>query len=454
MEPQIRYCTTSDGASIAYATMGAGPAVVVPPGVHSFSGLLRVIPGYRAICAAISAAFTLVQYDGRGMGLSGRDRREYDMNARLLDLDAVVRAVGAETFALYGSQFGGLPAMAYTARHPDRVTSLVLYNSFSSGERFFTESAGGRWNAALESVTVEQWESVSEAIAARSMPADAGPDYVRDMGTALRETWEPADFLAHRQAAREIDVSGELAAISVPTLVVTTVTATGGAGIGAASRELATTIPNARLIRVTSRWAGWDERDYATLVAFLSEHTPSAATADAPTANAPAAPTGMVVVLFTDIVDSTALTERLGDAAFRTASRALDEGMRAAMREAGGTPVEGKVLGDGVMGVFTSASQAIDAARRCIELSAVSELQLHVGLHAGDVIHEKGNVYGGAVNIASRVCGLSAPGEVLVSDIVRGLAGTSAGVEFEDRGEQALKGIDDAVRVYEVRWRE
>ena len=132
-------------------------------------------------------------------------------------------------------------------------------------------------------------------------------------------------------------------------------------------------------------------------------------------------------------------------------SRALDAGLRAAMREAGGTPVEGKVLGDGVMGVFTSASQAITAARRCIELSIESELQLHVGLHAGDVIHEAGNVYGGAVNIASRVCGLSAPGEVLVSDTVRSLARTSAGVEFEDRGEQALKGIDDVVRVFAVR---
>jgi class 3 adenylate cyclase len=72
----------------------------------------------------------------------------------------------------------------------------------------------------------------------------------------------------------------------------------------------------------------------------------------------------MAVVLFTDIVDSTALTERLGDTVFRTASRTLDEGMRAAMRDAGGTPVEGKVLGDGVMGVFTSASQAIAAARQ------------------------------------------------------------------------------------------
>jgi adenylate cyclase len=76
---------------------------------------------------------------------------------------------------------------------------------------------------------------------------------------------------------------------------------------------------------------------------------------------------------------------------------------------------------------------------------------LHIGLHAGDVIREGDNVYGGAVNIASRICGLCAPGEVLVSATVRDLARTSAGVGFDDRGEQALKGIEDGVRVYAVR---
>ncbi len=74
----------------------------------------------------------------------------------------------------------------------------------------------------------------------------------------------------------------------------------------------------------------------------------------------------------------------------------------------------------------------------------------HLGLHAGDVIREDNNVYGGAVNIASRISGLSAPGEVLVSDTVRSLARTSAGVRFEDRGEQALKGVAEAVRVWAV----
>jgi class 3 adenylate cyclase len=162
-------------------------------------------------------------------------------------------------------------------------------------------------------------------------------------------------------------------------------------------------------------------------------------------------PSGTAIILFADIADSTALTERLGDAAFRAAARALDQRLRASMREADGTAVDGKVLGDGVMGVFTSAARAIEAARACVVASAEVELPLHIGIHAGDVIREEGNVFGGSVNIASRICGMCEPGEILVSATVRDLARTSAGVAFEDRGEHTLKGIDDAVRVFAVR---
>lgn len=83
-------------------------------------------------------------------------------------------------------------------------------------------------------------------------------------------------------------------------------------------------------------------------------------------------------------------------------------------------------------------------------------LALHLGLHAGDVIREsdpdgRSNVFGGAVNIAARISGLSAPGEVLVSDTVRSLARTSAGVTFEGRGEQSLKGVGEPMRVFAVK---
>jgi adenylate cyclase len=162
-------------------------------------------------------------------------------------------------------------------------------------------------------------------------------------------------------------------------------------------------------------------------------------------------PSGMTAILFADIADSTALTERLGDAAFRAKARELDTALRTIIRESAGTAIEGKLLGDGVLAVFTSARQAIEAALACLGAGGHAGLPLHLGLHAGDVIREEGNVYGGAVNIASRISGLSAAGEVLVSDTVRVLARTSAGVRFEDRGEQSLKGVGEAVRVWAVR---
>ncbi len=155
-------------------------------------------------------------------------------------------------------------------------------------------------------------------------------------------------------------------------------------------------------------------------------------------------------LLFADIADSTALTERLRDAAFRDKTRQLDGALREAIRQRGGTPVEGKLLGDGVLAVFTSARDAIEAALACRSAGDGAGLPLHLGLHAGDVIREENNVYGGAVNIASRIAGLSAAGEVLVSDTVRSLARTSAGVRFEDRGDRELKGVGEPVRVWAV----
>jgi class 3 adenylate cyclase len=159
----------------------------------------------------------------------------------------------------------------------------------------------------------------------------------------------------------------------------------------------------------------------------------------------------MAVLLFADIAESTALTEKLGDAAFRAKARKLDTSLRSVIKDSGGTPVEGKVLGDGVLAVFTSARQAIDCALRCEAVSQPLGLRLHLGIHAGDVIREGNNVYGGAVNIAARVASASAPGEILVSDIVRGLARTSAGVAFDDRGEHTLKGVGEPQRLFAVR---
>jgi class 3 adenylate cyclase len=157
-----------------------------------------------------------------------------------------------------------------------------------------------------------------------------------------------------------------------------------------------------------------------------------------------------LVILFADIVDSIPHTERLGDAGFRQRARELDVLLRAHIREHRGTVVDGKLVGDGVLATFPSARGAIMCALRCGALSASVELELHLGLHAGDVLRDGNNIYGGAVNIASRISAATKPGEILVSDTIRGLARTSAAVAFEERGEYVLKGIDEPMRLFTV----
>jgi class 3 adenylate cyclase len=259
----------------------------------------------------------------------------------------------------------------------------------------------------------------------------------------MRFVAQPADILS---AAKDI---------RAPTLVVRH---TGLTWLSMAStRNLVAEIPGARIVTIEGTYSDNIAQAATAVADFLAGYAPGTAAlleALETATHRPMAASGTAVILFADIADSTALTERLGDAAFRGKARDLDAALRAIIRGNAGTAIEGKLLGDGVLAVFTSARQAIEAALACGAAGSHAGLPLHLGLHAGDVIREDNNVYGGAVNIASRVSGLSAPGEVLVSETVRSLARTSAGVTFEDRGEQALKGVGEAVRVYEVSWRE
>jgi class 3 adenylate cyclase len=160
------------------------------------------------------------------------------------------------------------------------------------------------------------------------------------------------------------------------------------------------------------------------------------------------------VILYVDVVDSTALTGRIGDAAFRDRSRELDARLRRAIRDRGGDPVEGRTLGDGVFALFPSARQALDAAFLCRDAAVTIQLPVHTGIHAGDVLREAGNAYGGAVNLAARIADQTAPDEILASLTVRDLARTSSDVVFEDRGERAIKGVEEPVRLFAVRQRE
>jgi len=157
-----------------------------------------------------------------------------------------------------------------------------------------------------------------------------------------------------------------------------------------------------------------------------------------------------MVLLFTDVVDSTAMTERLGDSAYLERAEALDAATRADVQRCDGRPVEGIRLGDGLLALFSSAHGAIECAALAHEHAAAVGLNLHVGIHAGDVIRSGTGIHGGAVNLAARVCEAAPPGTTLVSATVRSLASSSVEAEFEDFGPRELKGIPERQHLFGV----
>jgi class 3 adenylate cyclase/pimeloyl-ACP methyl ester carboxylesterase len=432
MEPRIQYAKTSDGVNIAYCVMGEGQPLVYASNmwgdIHCY---LHNEPTRREVDRLIASGWQVVRYDLRGMGSSDRDVTDFSLAARVKDLEAVVDHAKIDRFALCGYGEGGPVAIAYAVDRPERVSHLFLVNSFAQGSAYYQTVPVMQALAGLRGMAEEQWEFVTLTMATASL-GFADPALAKKTAELFRSSTSAKTHFSFLDAAEKVDVLDLLPEVSVPTLVVLD---RSGYVTEDFSRVLASSIPSARFVGTN---------DYPQELHSFVRGEPLAA------AGAGGAPSGTAVILFADIVDSTALTERLGDTAFRDKARRLDEAMRAAIRENGGTPVEGKTLGDGVLAVFTSARQAIACAQACHVAASAAGLSLHAGIHAGDVIREADNVYGGAVNIAARVAAASSAGETLVSGTVRDLARTSAGVTFEDRGEQALKGIEEPQRLFAV----
>lgn len=133
MSQQIRFCTSFDGARIAYATAGEGPPLVRAPHWLTHLEHERTNPIWKPWIEALSGAHRLLRMDERGCGLSDRDVGDLSFEAWVRDLEAVVDAAGLDRFALLGHSQGCAIAIEYAVRHPERVTHLVLLGGYARG---------------------------------------------------------------------------------------------------------------------------------------------------------------------------------------------------------------------------------------------------------------------------------------------------------------------------------
>lgn len=180
--------------------------------------------------------------------------------------------------------------------------------------------------------------------------------------------------------------------------------------------------------------------------------------AERPNLAARQGPDGTVTVLFTDIEDSTVLTERLGDLRWMEVLREHNAIVRNQAARHGGFEV--KSQGDGFMFAFTSGREAIRAAiemQRAIaeynEDRPDSPIRIRCGLHAGEMVREDDDFFGRNVILAARIADWAQPGTIWVSALLKALAESSGDIDFGRGRSIALKGLTGTHRVYEVNWR-
>jgi class 3 adenylate cyclase len=204
------------------------------------------------------------------------------------------------------------------------------------------------------------------------------------------------------------------------------------------SREVASKIPDARFVTVTPQdKLGWSDEQTRIVEDFLgvSHDGPDPARLDSPPSHGRKGSASRTII-YTDIEGNTDMLQRLGDDAWRAVLRDHERITREQLRAHGGTEV--KAMGDGFMASFDSATSAVECA---IELqrsfaarnkTAPEPMVVRVGLNAGEPIEEDDDLFGTAVTMASRIMGQGNGGEILVSDVVRGLvAGKGLHTEHE-----------------------
>jgi class 3 adenylate cyclase len=447
----VQYVTTSDGVSIAYVVRGEGYPVIHMQG-QPFTHVQAEnhLENYARYNQAVGHNRRAIRFDTRGSGLSQRGIPEFTLDGITEDLIAVADRLELERFAIVGTQAGGLIALNAYRRMPERVSHIAFLDAYPSGVRF-GEIPQVRAFMALGGT---DWELFTESLAHSFFGWDAGKQ-ARDYAKFLRECVNQDEAMRMFNALFQMDLTDMLPTVKIPTVVLHH--SRSIIPDMEAARLLASRLPQTELVLLRGYWN--DSQDDLEVVDAAITKLLGGDAARPPSATATRAPSpgGLVTILFTDVEGSTALTQRLGDVRARELFRKHERITREALAAHGGSEV--KTMGDGFMASFGSASGALECAialeRAFAEHNATAEtpVNVRIGLNAGEPIAEEEDLFGTAVITAARIAAQAKGGEILVSNVVRELV-AGRGFMFADRGEALLRGFEDPVRIFEVRWRE
>jgi class 3 adenylate cyclase len=416
----VRYVEAPDGASIAAARCGSGSAVVISPAFAS-----SIETDFETY-ATVFAGHEVVSWDRRGFGLSERGIRGDGAEPYLADARAVVDGLGLDRFAIVGTLMGTIEATWLAATYTDRVGRLVLRAPVTGLADWAAIPGVAAARAALD----HDWEYFTESFG--QFVVGWGDPAGTALAARLRAITTPDELRAMFDAFVGLDLTPEYGRITAATLV---------------EHHSSYFFPDGYSRRIASLIASCDLTMYRGPGSEFMTDFSAAAKFLAGDGIEVGGSAGARTIMFTDIESSTALTQQLGDDAVQRYVREHEATVRRALDAHGGRQI--KHTGDGIMAAFGSAASAVSAAVAIRDDSADGPVGIRIGLNTGEPIEEDGDLFGAAVQLAARITDHAAPGQVLVSNVVRELCAGKR-FRFESVGDATLEGFERGVPLYEV----
>ena len=442
MDPVPTRYIDRDGAAMAYQVVGDGPADFVSY-YEAFQhlDLQMTDPDINHNVERMATFSRTVYFQRRGFGLSDQVPYVPTMEQQADDVLAIMDAVGMRRATLVGwSTTCGAMALA-AARSPERVNGLILIHPMAQGPQASGKLHG--WTDEERHVALEAFRHVvanwgTGAVVELLGPAIDTAFNRRLMAMLERSSATPTAIESHFGWALQQDIQEVLRAIHAPTRVLC---APGVAVPEAVVRHVTELIPHSTFHLMPPYPPG---TSIGQIALPMTDHVEEVA-------KGLAQPTDvdrfLGTVLFTDMVSSTELLERVGDAAYRQMRADHERMVRLAVETAGGRLMT--VTGDGTMSVFDSPTKAVRCAEEICRGAEDAGITIRAGIHTGELEHAAMNVTGLTVHIGARVGAAAGPGEVLVSRTVRDLVAGS-GLTFDSRGERELKGVSGAWELFAV----
>jgi class 3 adenylate cyclase len=428
---------------IAYQIFGDGLIdLLVLPGPSIPIDTIDDEPSMHRFHRRLASFSRVIRLDFRGMGLSSRVPSVDVLGPRFWAQDAiaVMDAVGCAQASILAPSFHAMVGLVLAADYPERVRSLVIVNGAARVLRAPDYPIGAEPSAAsrFQTVGIEP-DAVEKGFDVLGMIA---PGVARD--EAFRTWWDlagnraasPSMARAATKAVTESDVRDVLARVAAPTLILHRADVTF-IPVGHA-RYLAEQLPGSRYVELPGEdslyWVG----DTAPMLDEIEEFITGVRAGFV-------AERVLTTIVFTDIVGSTERAAVLGDDHWRDLLDNHDSIVRHELDRFGGREVN--TAGDGFVATFTSPSAAIACADAIVDAVRVLDIEVRVGIHAGEVEVRGVDMAGMAVHIGARVAALAGPSEVLVSSTVRDIV-TGSRRRFAERGDYELKGVPGSWRLY------